>query len=79
MSKAAVEMGFNGLDITVRKGGHVAPDHVETDLQKVAKAMQEVGLSTTLITTNITDATTPKTKRILETASKLEFTNYGID
>ncbi|WP_158977046.1 sugar phosphate isomerase/epimerase [Cellulophaga sp. L1A9] len=76
MSEAALDMGFNGLDITVRKGGHVAPENVATDLPKVAKAMRAVGLSTTLITTNITDATAPETYNILETASTLGFNNY---
>lgn len=76
MSEVSAEMGFNGLDVTVRKGGHVAPENVLEDLPKVAEAMHSYGLSTELITTNITDATATESSIILETASQLGFKNY---
>ncbi|MBA6316332.1 sugar phosphate isomerase/epimerase family protein [Cellulophaga baltica] len=76
MSKAAAELGFNGLDVTVRKGGHVASENVDRDLPKVVQAMQSYGLTPELITTNITNALAPETENILQTASQLGFKNY---
>ena len=32
MSDAAANLGFNGLDLTVRRKGHVLPENVEQDL-----------------------------------------------
>jgi hypothetical protein len=32
MAKAATEIGFDGVDLTVRPKGHVLPDNVEKDL-----------------------------------------------
>src|SRR2546423_1681783 len=32
LAEAAVEMGFDGIDLTVRPKGHVLPERVETDL-----------------------------------------------
>ncbi|QXP52598.1 sugar phosphate isomerase/epimerase [Cellulophaga sp. HaHa_2_1] len=76
MSRAAAELGFDGLDVTVRKGGHVTPENVARDLPKIVQAMQSYGLTAELITTNITTATAPETENILYTASQLGFKNY---
>src|SRR5213075_1387893 len=32
LAAGAAEIGFDGIDITVRKGGHVAPERVAQDL-----------------------------------------------
>ena len=45
MSAAAAEMGFDGLDLTVRPKGHVLPEHVITDLPKAVEAMKKQGLN----------------------------------
>ncbi len=76
MSEAAAEMGFDGLDLTVRPKGHVLPERVVEDLQKAAAAMQKFGLQPKMMTTNVTDASDPKSIAVLETASKLGFTHY---
>lgn len=76
MSEAAAEMGFNGLDLTVRPKGHVLPDRVTDDLPKAVDAMKKFGLAPKLMTTNVVDSTNPEQLQILETASKLEFTHY---
>lgn len=76
MAEAAAEMGFNGLDITVREKGHVLPKNVKQHLPEVAAALASFGLSTEMITTNILDPEDPNSSAILNTASKLGFKNY---
>ena len=44
MSKVAKEIGFDGLDLTVRRKGHVLPENVERDLPKAVAAMQKLSL-----------------------------------
>ena len=56
MSIAAAEMGFDGLDLTVRKNGHVLPENVVEDLPKAVTAMKKYGLAPKMITTNVWDA-----------------------
>lgn len=76
MSEAAAEMGFNGLDLTVRPKGHVLPSKVTNDLPKAVDAMTKFGLSPKLMTTNVVDSTNPEQLQVLETASNLGFVNY---
>jgi len=76
MSKVAKEIGFDGLDLTVRRKGHVLPENVEKDLPKAVSAMQKAGLKAEMMTTNITNIQEPNTEKILKTASKLGIKSY---
>ena len=76
MSKMAKEIGFDGLDLTVRRKGHVLPENVEKDLPKAVAAMQKAGLTAEMITTNIKTIQDPNTEKILKTASSLGIKNY---
>src|SRR5260370_31368981 len=53
------QVGFDGVDLTVRKGGHVLPEYVERDLPKAVEIMHKQGLMTPMITAEIVDAKTP--------------------
>ncbi|WP_397362737.1 sugar phosphate isomerase/epimerase family protein [Olleya sp. R77988] len=79
MSAAAAEMGFDGLDLTVRKKGHVLPKHVIADLPKAVEAMKKYGLAPRMLSTNVWDVNNLINKTVLETASQLGFTNYRTD
>ncbi|SMG09351.1 sugar phosphate isomerase/epimerase family protein [Arenibacter troitsensis] len=76
MSEAAAEMGFDGLDLTVRPEGHVLPDRVSEDLPKAVEAMKKYGLNPRLMTTNVIDVENKEHRSVLETASKSGFTHY---
>ena len=76
MSEAAAEMGFNGLDLTVRPEGHVLPDRVSEDLPNAVEAMKKYGLNPRLMTTNVIDVQNKEHKSVLETASKSGFSHY---
>ena len=54
--RAAVDIGFDGLDLTVRPGGHVTPDGVEDTLPGAVETLRAVGAEVAMITTAITDA-----------------------
>jgi len=64
------ESGLDGIDLTVRKGGHVLPESVEKDLPKAVKAAQKHGITIPSIVTDIVDADNPLTERVLKTASE---------
>lgn len=65
MARTAKEIGFDGVDLTVRKGGHVEPERAEEDLPKVADIIRKAGLELTMVTAGIVDATTPHAESIL--------------
>lgn len=49
-------LGFEGVDLTVRAGGHVEPSEVGRALPEAVRAIRDAGLSVPMITTAITAA-----------------------
>ncbi|RDY60300.1 sugar phosphate isomerase/epimerase family protein [Flagellimonas nanhaiensis] len=76
MCEAAAEMGFDGLDLTVRPKGHVLPERVSEDLPRAVEAMRAMSFSPTLMTTNITNADKTVNIEVLKAASTNGFTHY---
>ena len=76
MAEAVAEMGFDGLDLTVRPKGHVLPERVSEDLPKAVEAINKYGLRTVMMTTNVLDSENQEQRTVLETASKFGFTHY---
>jgi sugar phosphate isomerase/epimerase len=76
LAKAAAELGFDAVDITVRKGGHVAPERVRQDLPPLVAAIRERGLDVPMVTTDILDAATPFAEDIVGTAAELGIRHY---
>jgi sugar phosphate isomerase/epimerase len=64
------ESGIDGIDLTVRKGGHVEPENVERDFPKAVNAALKQGVTIPSIATDIADADDPLTLRTLKTASE---------
>lgn len=71
-------MGFEGVDLNVRPGGHVMPDRVEDDLPRVIEIFEKENLSIPIITTDIWDVKNKTTERILKTASGLGINQYRL-
>ena len=66
---AIAEMGFDGVDLTVREGGHVLPENAAQDLPKAVDLLRSKRLSVPMITTGIVDPDEPHTEAILGSAS----------
>lgn len=76
LAKGATEMGFDGIDLAVRKGGHVEPAVVSKELPKLVAVIRANGLQVPMITTDIVDDTSPDAEAILRTASELGIRHY---
>ncbi len=70
-AKLVAEMGFAGIEGTVRKGGHVEAKNVELDLPKQIEALKKHGVEMTLMTSDINNIDEPINRTVLETAAKL--------
>lgn len=70
MSEILAQTGFDGIDLTVRPGGHVEPGKAERDLPRAVKAAESAGLKIPMITTNITDPEDKISHQVLQTASE---------
>ncbi len=76
LAQGAAEIGFDGIDLTVRKGGHVEPERVAQNLPPLAKTIRAHALETPMITTDIVDADTPYAEDILKTMAQLGIRYY---
>lgn len=78
MAGAMAEMGFDGIDLTVRPEGHVLPERVAEDLPKAVEIIRKAGLEVYSIVTAISDADDPLTEKILKTANGLGIRIYRL-
>lgn len=69
MAETAAEIGFDGVDLAVRPGGHVLPENVEKDLPRAVKAVEKAGLKVPMMTTAITDPKEFSSQATLGTAA----------
>lgn len=76
MIENTVALGFDGIDLTVRPGGHVEPAQVATELPRIIKLIRKAGLDVPMITTNIIDPDHELTPIILKTAGELKIPFY---
>lgn len=76
IAEVLASQGFGGADLTVRPGGQVLPEKVETDLPKALGALREAGVDSNMITTSINNANDALTRPILKTMAELGIKYY---
>ncbi len=79
MAEFAAKVGFDGVDLTVRPGGHVAPEKVSADLPKAIEEIRGAGLKSTMIATAMADPTDAVGRNVLEVAASLGISFYRTD
>jgi sugar phosphate isomerase/epimerase len=70
LGRAVKDAGFDGVDLTVRPKGHVLPERAASDLPKAIDAIAGSGLAVPMITTDLTSASAPHARELLETAAR---------
>jgi len=76
MGEAAAEIGFDGVALTVRPGGHVLPERAENDLPKAVEAVRQAGIEVPMLTTAITDPADAQSQTILTLAARYDIRHY---
>ena len=76
---AVLEAGYDGIDITVRKGGHVEPDVASTELPALVALARKSGLEVPMVTTGIVDAATPGVEDLVRLIAGLGIRYYRWD
>jgi sugar phosphate isomerase/epimerase len=71
MARALKAAGYEGIELTVRPGGHVAPEKASTELPRAIEAIRAEGLDVPVIATALKSADDPSAGPILATAAKL--------
>jgi L-ribulose-5-phosphate 3-epimerase len=65
------DLGINAVDLTCRKGGHVAPERVADDLPAAVELLKRAGIAVPMVTTEITDANKDHAEAIVKTVGEL--------
>lgn len=59
LGATVAELGFDGVDLTLRPGGHIEPVEAAQKLPQAIATLQRFHLSVPMITTHLTDPTEP--------------------
>ena len=65
------QMGFDGVDLTVRPEGHVLSERAAEDLPRVVETIREQSLAVAMITTGLTSPSEPAARPTMATAGRL--------
>ena len=76
LARAAAEIGFDGIDLTVRAGGHVEPARAAEDLPPLVSLIRQHELEVPMVTTDIVDATSPHARTLFKTLGKVGIRYY---
>ncbi|MGI9473848.1 MAG: sugar phosphate isomerase/epimerase family protein [Rubripirellula sp.] len=76
LADVIAELGFDGIEAPVRKGGHVEPTEVEDKLPELVEALKKRNLEITVLASDVNDPDDPLTKRVLRTAATLGIKRY---
>ncbi len=75
-AQLAASIGYDGLDITLRSGGHVLPERAADDLPKAVEAAHKAGIAVPMVTAGIVDASSPHAESMIRTMAKLGIRHY---
>jgi len=70
LGRAVKDAGFEGVDLTVRPNGHVLPERAAEDLPRAVDAITAHGVKVPMITTDLTSASAPEAKPLLQAAAR---------
>ena len=71
LARACKAAGLDGVDLTVRPGGHVEPDRVDADLPAAVEAIRAEGVEVSMITTKYTNVNGPNVAGVFARAAAL--------
>ena len=69
-------LGFDGAEVTVRKGGYIAPEAAADELPKLAEVFAKHDLNIDILTTDIVDVESPNAESLIKTAGGLGIKHY---
>jgi sugar phosphate isomerase/epimerase len=70
------ELGFDGIEAPIRKGGHVEPETVEDELPKLVEALRKRDLEITVMASGVNNPDDPVEAKVLRTAAALGIRRY---
>lgn len=76
LADALLQSGFDGAELTVRKGGYLEPEEAADRLPEVHQALRDRGVRIDIVTTDVVRPDQPHARAVLETAAQLGIPFY---
>lgn len=76
LARVVSDIGFDGIDLTVRRGGHVEPSQAAEALPPLVSVIRKQGLDVPMVTTDIVDSGSPHARTVLSTLARLGIRYY---
>ena len=76
LADVIAELGFDGIEGTIRPGGQITPEQVPGELPKMVAALKKRGLEMTIMASGVNDPRDKVSMRQLEVAAKLGVKRY---
>lgn len=70
LADALAEIGFDGVEATIRKGGHIVPENAADELPRMAAALKKRNLEILVMASSINRVDQPHTESTLRAAAK---------
>jgi len=70
------ELGFDGIEAPIRRGGHIEPEQVADRLPELVDALKQRNLEITVMTSDVNDPNDPLAEKVLRTAGSLGIQRY---
>jgi sugar phosphate isomerase/epimerase len=78
LADSVADIGFDGVEATVRKGGYISPEKAEDELPKLAEALGRRGLKIMIAATDLLRADDPNSRRMLRAAASVGVPMYRL-
>jgi sugar phosphate isomerase/epimerase len=79
LADAVADMGFDGIEATVRNKGHIEPARAADELPQMVVALKDRGLKIQVLASSITSLDQPHTETVLRTAKSLGIRRYRLN
>ena len=76
LAETMAEMGYDGIEATVRDNGQVLPERVEEDLPDLVAALKKHQIEITIMASGVSRVDQPHTEKVLRTAAALGVKRY---
>lgn len=76
LARTVAELGFDGIEATIRPNGLILPEQAPEELPKLVEALREQDLEINVMTTNVDRADDPAFETLLRTAASLGVKRY---
>lgn len=76
LSDRIANLGVDGIEAPVRRGGNVEPEKVDEQLPELVEALKSRNLEVTVLTSDINDPTDRMTEKVLRSAAALGIQRY---